>query len=73
MAGYSGTPLAQKLGAKPGLVVVQLGGPDGLLPEVVVVRRRLPAAVDEVWSGLKLVIRKELRRATGPRRAQDPQ
>ena len=72
MAGYSGTPLAQKLGAKPGLVVVQLGGPDGLLPEVVVVRRRLPAAADVVL-GLKLVVRKELRRATGPRRAQDPQ
>lgn len=127
MAGYSGTPLPQKLGIKPGHVVVQLGGPGDLLPDVEV-RRRLPAhadvvlffvteraalakrlpalrssiepastlwvcwpkkaskvatditedvirevvlptglvdvkvcAVDEVWSGLKLVVRKELR------------
>ena len=47
MAGYSGTPLAQKLGIKPGHVVVQLGGPDGLLPEVPV-RRRLPTSADVV-------------------------
>jgi len=43
VAGYSGTPLAQKLGIKAGHV----------------------CAVDEVWSGLKLVVRKELRRAPG--------
>ncbi len=127
VAGYSGTPLVDKLGIKPGHVVVQLGGPEGLLPRVAVRRRlprvadvvlfftterialvrRLPAlraaiepaaalwvcwpkraskvvtdvtedvirevvlptglvdvkvcAVDEVWSGLKLVVRKELR------------
>ncbi len=127
MAGYSGTPLVQKLGIKDGHVVVQLGGPDGLLPGIPV-RRRLPSqptwsctsppsgrrssagfppsgppasrraalwvcwpkraskvptditedvirevvlptglvdvkvcAVDEVWSGLKLVVRRELR------------
>jgi hypothetical protein len=47
VAGYSGTPLAQKLGIKPGHVVVQLGGPVGLLPDVVV-RRRLPASADVV-------------------------
>jgi hypothetical protein len=41
-AGYSGTPLAKKLGIKPGMTV---------------------CAVDAVWSGLKLVIRKELRGA----------
>jgi len=131
VAGYSGTPLGQKLGVKAGHVVVQLGGPDDLLPDVAT-RRRLPAhadvvlffvteraalerrlaalrasiepaaslwvcwpkraskvptditedvirevvlptglvdvkvcAVDEVWSGLKLVVRKELRRAPG--------
>lgn len=28
-AGYSGTPLAQKLGIKPGHVVVLLDAPDG--------------------------------------------
>jgi len=132
VAGYSGTPLAQKLGVKAGHVVVQLGGPDDLLPDVAT-RRRLPAqadvvlffvteraslerrlpalrasiepaaslwvcwpkraskvptditedvirevvlptglvdvkvcAVDEVWSGLKLVVRKELRGQSGP-------
>ena len=40
MSGYSGTPLAKKLGIKPDASV---------------------CAVDEVWSGLKLVVRKELR------------
>ena len=127
VAGYSGTPLAKKLGVKDDSVVVQLGGPDDLLPGVDV-RKRLPkhadvvlffttsraaladrldrlraaiapdgavwvcwpkraskvptdmtedvvrevvlpegmvdvkvCAVDEVWSGLKVVIRKELR------------
>jgi hypothetical protein len=28
MAGYSGTPLAQKLGIKPGMVVVAIDSPD---------------------------------------------
>lgn len=47
MAGYSGTPLPQKLGIRPGHVVVQLGGPVDLLPAVEV-RRRLPAHADVV-------------------------
>ncbi len=47
MAGYSGTPLPQKLGIKPGHVVVQMGGPEGLLAEIGV-RRRLPAHADVV-------------------------
>jgi len=47
VAGYSGTPLGQKLGIKPGHVVVQLGGPADLLPDVAV-RRRLPASADVV-------------------------
>jgi len=47
VAGYSGTPLVQKLGIKPGHVAVQLGGPEGLLPEVAL-RRRLPRAADVV-------------------------
>jgi bifunctional DNA-binding transcriptional regulator/antitoxin component of YhaV-PrlF toxin-antitoxin module len=135
-AGYSGTPLAQKLGIKPGSEVVVLAGPEGYrkllapLPEgvrfvarvsettdivhVFATRKQelaktlkgvrpklrfdgavwvswpkkaakvatditedtirevaLPlgfvdikvCAVDETWSGLKLVIRKELRKA----------
>ena len=116
-AGYSGTPLARKLGIKPGHRVLLLGAPDGLaIPELpdgvklatrasgkadVIVsfhterrdfERRLPklrecmepaaglwiawpkraskdfalenvlvdnkvAAIDETWSGLRLVIR----------------
>ena len=48
MAGYSGTPLAQKLGVRPGSVVAVLGGPEDLLPDVEGVRRRLPASADVV-------------------------
>ena len=84
--GYSGTPLAKKLGVKPGAKVVVVGAPQTYLQSL----KPLPAgvtfekmvsesinlrevalpmglvdvkvcAVDEVWSGLKLVIRKELR------------
>ena len=47
MAGYSGTPLPKKLGIKPDHVVVQLGGPTDLLPDVTR-RRRLPAHADVV-------------------------
>lgn len=132
MAGYSGTPLAKKLGIKPGHRVGVLDGPDGFvvpeLPDGVEVRgeargpldvvvsfhteradleQRLPAlmqaldvdgglwvawpkrssgvatditedtvrevalpsglvdnkvcAIDDIWSGLRLVLRKELR------------
>ncbi len=89
MAGYSGTPLAKKLGIVPGTTVLLLGVPASLrdllepLPENVrfvktlstdvtedVIRSlALPmglvdvkvCAVDETWSGLKLVIRKQLR------------
>ncbi|PZS24596.1 MAG: DUF3052 domain-containing protein [Pseudonocardiales bacterium] len=44
-AGYSGTPLAQKLGIKPGARLLLLGAPAGFLPqplpdEVTVHRRR---------------------------------
>jgi hypothetical protein len=99
MAGYSGTPLAKKLGLRPPLTVVTLSAPAdypewaGRLPDgvrlrstakgaveaahVFVVRkaemarhlRALPlgfvdikvCAVSDVWSGLKLVIRKSER------------
>jgi hypothetical protein len=46
MAGYSGVPLARKLGIKPGFVVALIGAPDafestlGALPEGVEVRRQ---------------------------------
>ena len=33
-AGYSGTPLAKKLGIKPGHRVLLLGAPDGFAPEL---------------------------------------
>lgn len=48
-AGYSGTPLAKKLGIARGARV-----PMGLVDVKV-------CAVDGTWSGLKLVIRKALR------------
>ena len=46
MAGYSGTPLPQKLGIKDGHTVVLLAA---------------PADFDDTWSGLRLVWRRELR------------
>lgn len=63
-AGRSGTPLAEKLGLKEGCTVALLGEPPGhralLLPLGYVDIK--VCAVDAVWSGLKLVVRKELRR-----------
>ncbi len=52
MAGYAGTPLAQKLGIEEGSRVILLGAPAGF------------AATFEPlgpWPGLRLVIRKALR------------
>lgn len=52
MVGYSGTPLARKLGVKEGSRLVLLGAPDGFdeelapLPDGVRVLRRLGAGVD---------------------------
>ena len=97
MAGYSGTPLAKKLGIKPGTALFTIAAPghyDELLaplPEGVKrvrkvddadvahffemsrarmekdLRAAVPKmrAVDETWSGLKLVIRKQLRKPSG--------
>jgi hypothetical protein len=55
MAGYSGTPLVQKLGFKPGMKVAVLGAPEGFgetlgeLPDGVAVATRLgPASKDMV-------------------------
>ena len=53
-AGYSGTPLAAKLGIKPGSRVVVVGGPVGFeamlgaLPEGATVKRRLSAGLDMI-------------------------
>lgn len=50
MAGYSGTPLAKKLGIKPGHHVALINGPDniertlGKLPEAVTLRRDIRGA-----------------------------
>ena len=70
-AGYSGTPLAKKLGIEAESRVVAVGAPKGYraLLELLVREVALPlgfvdvkvCAVDETWSGLKLVVRKELR------------
>ena len=52
MAGYSGTPLPQKLGVKPGHRVAWLGAPAGFdatmgaLPDGVSVQRRLGKGLD---------------------------
>ena len=54
MAGYSGTPLATKLGIKPAMIVVALHAPDELvewltpLPDGVVIIERLPKHADIV-------------------------
>ena len=54
MAGYSGTPLARKLGIKDGAGLALLGAPDGFdeqlapLPDGVKVLRRLAAPLDVV-------------------------
>ncbi|HEX2383617.1 MAG TPA: DUF3052 domain-containing protein [Acidimicrobiales bacterium] len=55
-AGYSGTPLAKKLGVKEGHVLVLLGAPEGFvdelegMPEGVTVRGRATGTADVVVS-----------------------
>jgi hypothetical protein len=67
MSGYSGTPLATKLGIAAGARLFlheapanyrELALPTGLVDIKV-------CAVDETWSGLKLVIRRTRRAAPG--------
>ena len=63
MTGYSGTPLTRKLGFSDSCRVRTTNPPDDYL------QLALPlglvdvkvCAVDDVWSGLNLVIHKELR------------
>jgi hypothetical protein len=59
-AGYSGTPLPKKLGLKDATKVAFAALPDHLYG---LTTARNFAAVDDVWPGLKLVIRKEHRAA----------
>lgn len=47
-AGYSGTPLPKKLGFAEGQSVCYVNQPE-------------VCAIDETWSGLRLVVRRELR------------
>jgi hypothetical protein len=53
-AGYSGTPLARKLGLRPGSTVAWVGAPEGFeallgdLPDGVTVRRRLRGPLELV-------------------------
>jgi hypothetical protein len=75
MAGPSGKPLTQKLGIKPGFCIFVSGAPVAY-GDIVVRDIALPlglvdikvCAIDEVWSGLKFVIRSELRASKGTRR-----
>lgn len=58
MSGYSATPLPRKLGFRAGQRVSYVNPPANfgeLLVDTKV------CAIDETWSGLRLVIRKELR------------
>lgn len=50
MAGYSGTPLAKRLGIKQGARVLLLSAPGGFVDNK-------SCAVDEIWSGLRFVVR----------------
>jgi hypothetical protein len=74
IAGYSGTALVKKMGIKQGFAIHTIGAPPDyralVQPLPAGVRElALPlgfvdikvCAVTEVWSGLMLVIRKELR------------
>lgn len=68
MAGYSGTPLAKKLGIKPGASVVLVGAPDDLedlleLPSDVKLSRRAgkgPYDVILVFTKSRAVLEREL-------------
>jgi len=69
MAGYSGTPLAKKLGIKPGTELVLVGAPDGYrklvepLPDGVKFGARLAAGTDivHVFATRKVELAKALK------------
>lgn len=58
--GYSGTPLAKKIGIKEEMTVVAVATPDNYTELLGLVDIKT-CAVDEKWPGLKPVIRKENR------------
>ena len=75
-AGYSGTPLARKLGSATGFVAAHLDAPAGFapllagLPEDTIRALALPhtdlvdvevCAIDATWSGLELMTRRHRR------------
>lgn len=67
-AGYSGTPLPKKLGLKDGQKAAFIGLPESLTEDVIRAAALAQGlvdvkvcAVDETWSGLKLVVPKALR------------
>lgn len=64
LTGAAATPLAKKVGISRQMRVTAVGAPTGyraLLEPLGFVDVKV-CAIDEVWSGLKLVVRKELRR-----------
>jgi hypothetical protein len=64
VAGYSGTPLAKKLGIKAGIEIYVMNITEDSVREVALPLGFVDikvCAVTDVWSGLKLVLRKELR------------
>ena len=76
MAGYSGTPLAQKLGIKPGAKLYAAGAPQNYpsllapLPEGVVLTRSISARVDliHVFVTSRALLATELRRCVATMR-----
>lgn len=68
MAGYSGTPLPQKLGVKPGCRLGLVNAPAGFAQTLGELPARAPGlaiglvdnkvcAIDDTWSGLRFVVR----------------
>jgi hypothetical protein len=64
VAGYSGTPLAKKLGIKAGIEIYVMNITEDSVREVALPLGFVDikvCAVTDAWSGLKPVLRKELR------------
>jgi hypothetical protein len=72
MAGYSGTPLAQKFGIKPGSTVLLAGAPPGFddvlapLPDATTIRRRIGGSA--ATGGIDVAVAFFTERATLERR-----
>ena len=63
MAGYSVKPLAAKPGIQTGTAVLAIGAPPGYRELLAPVPDGVVFAVDATWSALKLIVRRERRRA----------